>query len=193
MKKYALSLTSAFTSPSLIQSRIVMMYQKNSHHIALSKFLWAIPTLALCLLVASFMQRKTNELPAPKLHEAYTFVTSWTIEAHEDKAINYIFVNNADYLFQFVDIKTKKVIDASTAFKLFTIQRQEIQCQKLSDGLYYAPQTTKPRTIEFRNAGEAGIELRILLKQRVLLPPTLQTYPYLFPMPVPATEKEGGC
>lgn len=56
--KYALRLTSAFNTPSLLKSRIVMLYQKPSARFAVAKFGFALPMLLLCMFVTAFTQRE---------------------------------------------------------------------------------------------------------------------------------------
>jgi hypothetical protein len=58
MKKYALSLTSAFTTPSMLKARIVMLYRKPSARIALAKFGFVLPVLGLCVVINACMQRE---------------------------------------------------------------------------------------------------------------------------------------
>lgn len=66
--KYALRLTSAFNTPSLLKSRIVMLYQKPSARFAVAKFGFALPMLLLCMLVTAFTQRE-RILPASLVQE----------------------------------------------------------------------------------------------------------------------------
>jgi sporulation protein YlmC with PRC-barrel domain len=53
MKNYALSLTSAFSTTSLLKARIMMLYRKPSAKFALAKFGFALPALALCIVVSA--------------------------------------------------------------------------------------------------------------------------------------------
>ncbi len=68
MKTYALSLTSAFSTTSLLKARILMLYRKPSAKFALAKFGFALPALALCVLITAFTQRE-RILPASLLAE----------------------------------------------------------------------------------------------------------------------------
>jgi hypothetical protein len=58
MKKYALSLTSAFTTPSMLKARITMLFQKRSRRIAGTKFLLTLPVVLLCLGINACLQRE---------------------------------------------------------------------------------------------------------------------------------------
>lgn len=58
MKKYALSLTSAFTTPSMLKARVQMLFQKRSRQVASTKFLLALPIVLLCAFVSACLQRE---------------------------------------------------------------------------------------------------------------------------------------
>ena len=85
MKKYALSLTSAFNTPSLLKSRIVMLYQKPSAHFAKAKFGFALPIFVLCMIVNACMQRSASSLSSDKM--ATVTITNNTTGITETKKI----------------------------------------------------------------------------------------------------------
>ena len=63
---YAFSLTSGFTSPSLLKARIKMIYQKPSTQWALTKFGFALPILVVCVVINACMEHKKLPDMSPK-------------------------------------------------------------------------------------------------------------------------------
>lgn len=82
MKNYALSLTSAFSTTSLLKARILMLYRKPSAKFALAKFGFALPALALCVLITAFTQRE-RILPASLLAETNAVAQRLTQEVQK--------------------------------------------------------------------------------------------------------------
>lgn len=165
--KYALCLTSAFNSPSILKSRIMMLYQKNSHRIALSKFLLAIPVLALCLVVASFIQRQPV---VSVLDEQFNFLKKITVKTLSKNDLKYIFVNKNEYLFRFIDTKTQKILSAPEGFILYaTKNNEEVKqnCVQKFDGLWYAPESTGFHTLTLNNTSTSDIDVAIYFKEKV--------------------------
>jgi hypothetical protein len=113
MKKYALSLTSGFNSSHILKFRILMMYQQNSPKIALTKFLLAIPVIALCILVSALIQRnavisQATSAPLPYPTPAtFSTVVSVMLEANTAKKLRYDFTNDKEYMFVFLDVIPK--------------------------------------------------------------------------------------
>lgn len=193
MKNYALSLTSAFTSYSLTQSRIVMIFQKTSNHIALNKFLLAIPVIALCLLVASFLQGKTTAqaLPTSVEKEKYQVLYVLSVEARTNKSMQYPFHERYDYGLQFVDAKTKKMIALPPNFAMLNGKGEKVPFKELAHTLYYAPKGNDMHTLVLDNTNDFGVEIQILFKEKPKTPKLLQTYPVQKPFSTPT--KEEGC
>lgn len=162
MKKYALSLTSAFTSPSIIKSRIVMMYQKTSHRIALSKFLLAIPVLALCLLVASFTQR--TSIAKPNFDGTYIFLKNIDVNAKDTKKLSYIFTKGNKYLFRFVNTKTQESVPTPEKFRILDNDKQEMACTQTSEGWYYNNEKTGMFTVDFQNNSDTNVSMLLYFK-----------------------------
>jgi hypothetical protein len=191
MKQYALSLTSAFTSTSLIQSRIVMIYQQSSNRIALRKFLWAIPVLALCLFVASLMQEKTNANPLPTPQNEYQVLSVLSANANTETSVQYPLHERYEYALQFVNKKTKKIIAPPSTFTLFISKDKQASVKELAQTLYYAPKGNEMHTLELHNTHDFDVEIQILFKEKPKTPKMLQTYPVQKPFSTPT--KEEGC
>jgi hypothetical protein len=190
MKKYALSLTSAFTSTSLIQSRIVMIYQQSSNRIALHKFLLAIPVLALCLFVASLMQEKINAQTLPTPQNEYQVLSVLSVNANTETSVQYPLHERNEYALQFVNKKTKKIIAPPSSFALFISKDKQASVKELARTLYYAPKGNDMHTLVLDNTNDFGVEIQILFKEKPKTPKMLQTYPVQKPFSTPTKEED---
>lgn len=190
MKTYALSLTSAFTSTSLIQSRIVMIYQQSSNRIALHKFLLAIPVLALCLFVASLMQEKINAQTLPTPQNEYQVLSVFSANANIETSVQYPLHERYEYALQFVNKKTKKIIAPPSSFALFISKDKQVSVKELARILYYAPKGNDMHTLVLDNTNDFGVEIQILFKEKPKTPKVLQTYPVQKPFSTPAKEED---
>lgn len=203
MKNYALSLTSAFNSSNILKFRILMMYQQNSPQIALTKFLWAIPVIVLCVLVSALVQRNSTtpqvaDAPAPHPTPAtYTIFSSVMLEAHTPKRLRYYFTKDKEYMFLFLDLKTQKPVSPPKDFKVWDLEAKEVQNVQLANALHYSYKDNGEYTVEVTNANDMPILLKIYARPKKVmenksLEKKLYTQPFsnnLFA--VPDTTKEG--
>jgi hypothetical protein len=172
MKNYALSLTSAFNSSQILKFRIVMIYQKTSKKIALSKFLLAIPVLALCFFVSALMQKSPAKplaevTPAPYPTPAtYTVFSSVLLEANAVKKLHYLFAANQEYMFVFIDLKTQKQVSPPAVFDVLDMYGDKMRYTKISNALYYSFKEIGNYIVELNNASNSPILLKIYVKDR---------------------------
>jgi TonB family protein len=197
MKKYAFSLTSAFTSSSILKARIMMLYKRPSAKVAFSKYMLILPVLAFCFLVTSFIQRKD----LPTITEGqYSFLKRTSVKANGKIELKYIFVKKNEYLFRFVDTKTRETVETPKNFKVFLekegVRNQEVTLTKMLDGFYYAPEMTGMHTIVFENTNASDTDCLIYFKNRATLPTTEESGVFqnpeilpTLPMLVQITEK----
>jgi TonB family protein len=106
MKKYALSLTSAFTTPSMLKARIVMLYRKPSARIALAKFGFVLPVLCMCLALSAFAQKK-DKFRFPEIPDEYKHYKSFLIEAGKKDTLTLSVKKGHFYAFLIVPMEDK--------------------------------------------------------------------------------------
>ncbi len=149
-----------------------MIYQKTSKKIALSKFLLAIPVLALCFFVSALMQKS----PAKPLAEVtptpfatpttYTTFSSVLLEANTDKKLLYSFAENQEYMFVFIDLKTQKQVSPPAVFDVLNMDRRKIIYAKIADGLHYFFKDKGNYTVELNNTSNSPILLKIYVRDK---------------------------
>jgi hypothetical protein len=172
MKNYALSLTSGFNSSYILKFRILMIYQKTSKKIALSKFLLAIPILALCIFVSSLMQKNPTKQPVevqptPYLAPAtYATFASVLLEANADKKLHYSFEANQEYMFVFIDLKTQKQLTPLADFKVVDVNKREMRHANFSQSLHYIFKDKGEYNIEVNNNTNTPILLKIYVRDK---------------------------
>lgn len=101
MKTYALSLTSAFTTPSMLKARIQMLFQRRSCQVASTKFLLALPIVLLCLMVSAFSQ-KAGKFSHPDIPSEYKHHKSFLIEAGKHEQLSFELKKGYLYAFHVV-------------------------------------------------------------------------------------------